>query len=117
MLQEQYAYERAHVVAGDQLVHSAFLQSLACLAVGLSLEEHLCHYPCPPHHANPNDQSCPAEWSWLATYATTVRSAEAIASGIVFPESFAVREFEEGDEDEISKALVGHNSFYDNLNE
>ncbi|XP_051907348.1 probable E3 ubiquitin-protein ligase HERC1 isoform X3 [Hippocampus zosterae] len=105
LLQEQYAYERAHVVAGDQLVHSAFLQSLACLAVGLSIEEHLCHYPCPPHHANPDDQSCPAEWSWLATYATTVRSAEAIASGIVFPESFAVREFEEGDEDEISKAL------------
>ncbi|XP_057674688.1 probable E3 ubiquitin-protein ligase HERC1 isoform X1 [Corythoichthys intestinalis] len=105
LLQEQYAYERAHVVIGDQLVHSAFLQSLASLAVGLSLEDHLCHYPCPPHHADPDSQSCPAEWRWLATYATTVRSAEAIASGIVFPESFAVPELEEGDEDEISKAL------------
>ncbi|KAM9794366.1 putative E3 ubiquitin-protein ligase HERC1 isoform 3-T6 [Syngnathus typhle] len=105
LLQEQYAYERAHVVAGDQLVHSAFLQSLASLAVGLSLEEYLCHYPCPPHHANPNARSCPAEWNWLAIYATTVRSAEAIASGIVFPESFVVPEFEEGDEVEIAKAL------------
>ncbi|XP_061887279.1 probable E3 ubiquitin-protein ligase HERC1 isoform X3 [Entelurus aequoreus] len=104
LLQEQYAYERTHVAAGDQLVHSAFLQSLASLAVGLSLEQHLCRYPCPPHH-NPNARSCPSEWSWLATYATTVRSAEAIASGIVFPESFAVPELEERDGSEISKAL------------
>ncbi|XP_061657060.1 probable E3 ubiquitin-protein ligase HERC1 isoform X5 [Syngnathoides biaculeatus] len=105
LLQEQYAYEQAHLVSGDQLVNSAFLQSLASLAVGLSLEELLCHYPCPPHHANPNTRSCPTEWNWLATYATTVRSAEAIASGTVFPESFGIPEFEEGDEDEISKAL------------
>ncbi|XP_054612956.1 probable E3 ubiquitin-protein ligase HERC1 isoform X1 [Dunckerocampus dactyliophorus] len=105
LLQDQYAYERTHVAAGDQLIHSAFLQSLASLAVGLSLEEHLCRYPCPPHHINPNARSCPSEWSWLTTYATTVRSAEAIASGIVFPETFAVPEFEDNDWSEISKAL------------
>ncbi|KAM9841857.1 putative E3 ubiquitin-protein ligase HERC1 [Aulostomus maculatus] len=105
LLQEQYNYERTHVAAGDQLVHSAFLQSLASLTVGLSLEEHLCHYPCPPHHANPTSHSCPPEWSWLATYATTIRSAEAIASGIVFPESFIVSEFQEVTDTEMKKAL------------
>ncbi|XP_068430797.1 probable E3 ubiquitin-protein ligase HERC1 isoform X3 [Clinocottus analis] len=105
LLQEQYSYERTHVAAGDQLVHSAFLQSLASLSVGLSLEKHLCRYPRPPHHASPDAHSCPSEWSWLATYATTVRSAEAIASGTAFPETFNLSEFQEGDVIEISKAL------------
>ncbi|XP_031715964.1 probable E3 ubiquitin-protein ligase HERC1 isoform X3 [Anarrhichthys ocellatus] len=105
LLQEQYSYERTHVAAGDQLVHSAFLQSLASLSVGLSLEKHLCRYPRPPHHTSPDAHSCPPEWSWLATYATTVRSAEAIASGTAFPESFNLSEFQEVDVTEISKAL------------
>lgn len=97
---------QSHVAAGDQLVHSAFLQSLASLTVGLSLEKHLCRYPRPPHHTSPDAHSCPSEWSWLATYATTVRSAEAIASGTAFPESFIVSEFQEVDDAEITKALV-----------
>ncbi|XP_049459515.1 probable E3 ubiquitin-protein ligase HERC1 isoform X7 [Epinephelus fuscoguttatus] len=105
LLQEQYSYERTHVAAGDQLVHSAFLQSLASLTVGLSLEKHLCHFPRPPHHTSPDAHSCPSEWSWLATYATTVRSAEAIASGTAFPESFNISEFQEVDATEITKAL------------
>ncbi|TKS84344.1 putative E3 ubiquitin-protein ligase HERC1 [Collichthys lucidus] len=105
LLQEQYNYERSHVAAGDQLVHSAFLQSLASLTVGLSLEKHLCRYPRPPHHTSPDAHSCPSEWSWLATYATTVRSAEAIASGTAFPESFIVSEFQEVNDDAITKAL------------
>ncbi|XP_028274446.1 probable E3 ubiquitin-protein ligase HERC1 isoform X2 [Parambassis ranga] len=105
LLQEQYNYERSHVAAGDQLVHSAFLQSLASLAVGLSLEKHLCCYPRPPHHTFPDAHSCPSEWSWLVTYATTVRSAEAIASGTAFPESFIVSEFQDVQEVEIAKAL------------
>ncbi|XP_038590219.1 probable E3 ubiquitin-protein ligase HERC1 isoform X7 [Micropterus salmoides] len=105
LLQEQYSYERSHVAAGDQLVHSAFLQSLASLTVGLSLERHLCCYPRPPHHNSADAHSCPSEWSWLATYATTVRSAEAIASGTAFPESFIVSEFQEVEDTEITKAL------------
>ncbi|KAL7377168.1 hypothetical protein ABVT39_023074 [Epinephelus coioides] len=105
LLQEQYSYERTHVAAGDQLVHSAFLQSLASLTVGLSLEKHLCRFPRPPHHTSPDAHSCPSEWSWLATYATTVRSAEAIASGTAFPESFNISEFQEVDATEITKAL------------
>ncbi|XP_038130884.1 probable E3 ubiquitin-protein ligase HERC1 isoform X2 [Cyprinodon tularosa] len=90
LLKEQYSYERSHVAAGDQLVHSAFLQNLASLAVGLSLEKHLCSYPRPPHHTYADVPSCLSEWSWLLTYATTVQSAEAIASGTAFPESFVV---------------------------
>lgn len=97
---------QSHVAAGDQLVHSAFLQSLASLTVGLSLEKHLCRYPRPPHHTSPDAHSCPSEWSWLTTYATTIRSAEAIASGTAFPESFIVSEFEEVDDTEITTALV-----------
>lgn len=95
------------MAAGDQLVHSAFLQSLASLAVGLALEKHLCRFPRPPHHACPDAPACPSEWSWLATYATTVHSAEAIASGTAFPESFIVSEFQEEEDGEITKALVG----------
>ncbi|XP_042364650.1 probable E3 ubiquitin-protein ligase HERC1 isoform X3 [Plectropomus leopardus] len=105
LLQEQYSYERTHVAAGDQLVHSAFLQSLSSLTVGLSLEKHLCRFPRPPHHTSPDAHSCPSEWSWLATYATTVRSAEAIASGTAFPESFNLLELQDVDVTEISKAL------------
>lgn len=102
---------QTHVAAGDQLVHSAFLQSLASLTVGLSLEKHLCRYPRPPHHISPDAHSCPSEWSWLATYATTVRSAEAISSGTAFPESFNLSEFQEVEVTEITKALVsGDNS-------
>ncbi|XP_065821674.1 probable E3 ubiquitin-protein ligase HERC1 isoform X4 [Labrus bergylta] len=105
LLQDQYNYERSHVAAGDQLVHSVFLQSLASLTVGLSLEKHLCRFPRPPHHTYPEAHACPSEWSWLATYATTVRSAEAIASGTVFPESFIVSDCHEIEECELIKAL------------
>lgn len=98
------------MAAGDQLVHSAFLQSLASLTVGLSLEKHLCRYPRPPHHTSPDSHSCPSEWSWLATYATTVRSAEAIASGTAFPESFIVSEFQEVDD--TGEALVSDSLCY-----
>ncbi|KAM3873957.1 putative E3 ubiquitin-protein ligase HERC1 [Diretmus argenteus] len=105
LLQEQYTYERSHVTGGDQLVHSAFLQSLASLTVGLSLEQHLCRYPQPPHHTSPDTPSCPSEWSWLATYATTVRSAEAIARGTAFPETFIVPEFQEAGGTKVTKAL------------
>ncbi|XP_061589686.1 probable E3 ubiquitin-protein ligase HERC1 isoform X2 [Cololabis saira] len=105
LLQEQYSYERSHVAAGDQLVHSTFLQSLASLAVGLSLERHLCSYPRPPHHTCPKAHSCLSEWSWLLTYATTVRSAEAIASGTAFPESFVDSEFQEMHDSNVVKAL------------
>lgn len=102
---------QSHVAAGDQLVHSAFLQSLASLAVGLCLEKHLCRYPRPPHHPCPDAHSCPPEWSWLAAYATTVRSAEAIASGTAFPESFVVSDFKEVQDNEIAKALVSCHVF------
>uniref|UniRef100_A0A1A7W928 HECT-type E3 ubiquitin transferase n=1 Tax=Iconisemion striatum TaxID=60296 RepID=A0A1A7W928_9TELE len=105
LLQEQYSYERSHVAAGEQLVHSAFLQSLASLAVGLSLEKHLCCCPHPPHHICSSDPPCLTEWSWLLNYATTVRSAEAIASGTAFPESFITSEFQEVHDSNIIRAL------------
>ncbi|XP_028317880.1 probable E3 ubiquitin-protein ligase HERC1 [Gouania willdenowi] len=109
LLQEQYSYEQTHVSAGDQLIHSAFLQSLASLTVALSLEKHLCSYPRPPHHIHPDTHPCPSEWSWLFIYATTIRSAEAIANGAVFPEAFIVSEFHELQNPEMSNALDNSN--------
>ncbi|KAJ7986812.1 hypothetical protein DPEC_G00332260 [Dallia pectoralis] len=110
LLQEQYSYERSHVTAGDQLVHSAFLQSLASLTVGLSLEQYLCRACRPPHHppdglGSDHAHSCPMEWSWLQTFSTTVKSAEAIARGSAFPESFSVPEFQLAGVTEISRPL------------
>lgn len=104
---------QTHVGAGDQLVHSAFLQSLASLTVGLYLEKHLCCYPHPPHHTYPDAHSCPPEWTWLVTYATTVRSAEAIASGTAFPEAFIVSAFQDVQDNKIAKALVSRDILFD----
>lgn len=103
------------MAAGDQLVHSAFLKSLASLAVGLLIDKHLCWYPRPPHHISFESNSCPPEWNWLATYAMTVRSAEAIASGTAFPESFLVSEFQGVDDAEIAKAFVSSDNSLSNL--
>ncbi|MEJ1285487.1 hypothetical protein NN561_016481 [Cricetulus griseus] len=104
MLQEQYAYEKPHVVCGDQLVHSPYMQCLASLAVGLHLDQLLCSPPVPPHH-----QSClpdpaswnPNEWAWLECFSTTIKAAEALTNGAQFPESFTVPDLEPVPEDEL----------------
>ncbi|XP_076139905.1 putative E3 ubiquitin-protein ligase HERC1 isoform X8 [Alosa pseudoharengus] len=105
LLQEQFNYERSHVMAGDQLVHSPFLQSLSSLTVGLAMDQLLCRPPRPLHHAGGEADGCPLEWTWLATFSTTVKSAEAFARGIGFPESFTVPEFQQLGVTEVSKAL------------
>ncbi|XP_051773057.1 probable E3 ubiquitin-protein ligase HERC1 isoform X4 [Ctenopharyngodon idella] len=112
LLQEQYGYEKSHVMAGDQLTHSAFLQSLATLAVGLFLDQLLCRQPRPPHHSGTGpDQDgapgsfCPSEWNWLSTYSTTVKSAEAFARGTPFPEAFIAPEFHHSGATEFTKPL------------
>ncbi|XP_060031692.1 probable E3 ubiquitin-protein ligase HERC1 [Erinaceus europaeus] len=104
MLQEQYAYEKPHVVCGDQLVHSPYMQCLASLAVGLHLDQLLCNPPVPPHH-----QHClpdpavwsPNEWAWLECFSTTIKAAEALTNGTQFPESFTVPDLEPVPEDEL----------------
>uniref|UniRef100_A0A9J8D3K3 HECT-type E3 ubiquitin transferase n=1 Tax=Cyprinus carpio carpio TaxID=630221 RepID=A0A9J8D3K3_CYPCA len=112
LLQEQYSYEKSHVMSGDQLTHSAFLQSLAALAVGLFLDQLLCRQPRPPHHSGTGpDQDgapgsfCPSEWNWLSIYSTTVKSAEAFARGTAFPESFIAPEFHHSGSTELTKPL------------
>ncbi|KAF7696652.1 hypothetical protein HF521_005070 [Silurus meridionalis] len=104
LLQEQYNYERSHVMSGDQLVHSSFLQSLSSLAVGLNLEQLLSHEPVPPHH-DPALSSTNSEWCWLSTFSTTVKSAEAFARSASFPEEFAVPEFQQNGDTASSRAL------------
>lgn len=105
MLQEQYAYEKPHVVCGDQLVHSPYMQCLASLAVGLHLDQLLCNPPVPPHHQNclpdPSTWS-PTEWAWLECFSTTIKAAEALAKGAQFPESFTVPDLEPVPEDELT---------------
>ncbi|XP_015275623.1 PREDICTED: probable E3 ubiquitin-protein ligase HERC1 [Gekko japonicus] len=105
MLQEQYAYEKPHVVCGDQLVHSPYMQCLASLAVGLHLDQLLCNPPVPPHHRScPPDPSAwnPTEWAWLECFSTTIKAAEALAKGAQFPESFTVPDLEPVPEDELA---------------
>uniref|UniRef100_A0A8B9HD78 HECT-type E3 ubiquitin transferase n=1 Tax=Astyanax mexicanus TaxID=7994 RepID=A0A8B9HD78_ASTMX len=112
LLQEQYNYERSHVMAGDQLVHSAFLQSLASLAVGLSLDQLLSRQPVPPHHigstTGPEPATAPSaqsEWAWLSTFSITVKSAEAFARGTAFPEAFTMPELQQPGVTESARAL------------
>ncbi|KAB1277623.1 putative E3 ubiquitin-protein ligase HERC1 [Camelus dromedarius] len=118
MLQEQYAYEKVnpcetfsgkakaepHVVCGDQLVHSPYMQCLASLAVGLHLDQLLCNPPVPPHHQHclPDPASWnPNEWAWLECFSTTIKAAEALTNGAQFPESFTVPDLEPVPEDEL----------------
>lgn len=92
-------------MAGDQLVHSSFLQSLSSLAVGLNLEQLLSREPVPPHH-DAVVTSTHSEWSWLSTYSTTVKSADAFARATSFPEEFSVPEFQQNADSASSRALV-----------
>ncbi|KAK7912664.1 hypothetical protein WMY93_012875 [Mugilogobius chulae] len=113
MLQEQYAYEKPHVVCGEQLVHSPYMQCLASLAVGLQLDSLLCQPPVPPHLRH-----CPlesglavwtaSEWAWLDCFSTTVKAAEALARGLTFPECFTVPDLEPVAKEEM--ALLMDNS-------
>ncbi|XP_037401666.1 probable E3 ubiquitin-protein ligase HERC1 isoform X2 [Pygocentrus nattereri] len=112
LLQEQYNYERSHVMAGDQLVHSSFLQSLACLAVGLSLEQLLSRQPVAPHHVGSSTgsdtlsvPSAHSEWNWLSTFSITVKSAEAFARGTAFPEAFTMLELQQPGATDSARAL------------
>ncbi|KAJ8417270.1 hypothetical protein AAFF_G00284970 [Aldrovandia affinis] len=111
MLQEQYVYEKPHVVCGEQLVHSPYMQCLASLAVGLHLDQLLCSPPVPPHlrlcPLDPGTWS-PSEWAWLDCFSTTVKAAEALARGATFPESFTVPDLEPVPEAEL--ALLMDNS-------
>ncbi|XP_072518712.1 probable E3 ubiquitin-protein ligase HERC1 isoform X2 [Salminus brasiliensis] len=112
LLQEQYSYERSHVMAGDQLVHSGFLQSLASLAIGLSLDQLLSRQPVPPHHIGSSTgpettggPSAQSEWAWLSTFSITVKSAEAFARGTAFPEAFTMPELQQPGVPDSARAL------------
>ncbi|XP_076011637.1 putative E3 ubiquitin-protein ligase HERC1 isoform X3 [Genypterus blacodes] len=113
MLQEQYAYEKPHVVCGEQLVHSPYMQCLASLAVGLHLDQLLCCPPVPPHLRHCPLESGTAiwsasEWAWLDCFSTTIKAAEALARGATFPDSFSVPDLELVPKDEM--ALLMDNS-------
>ncbi|KAL1007751.1 hypothetical protein UPYG_G00091160 [Umbra pygmaea] len=113
MLQEQYAYEKPHVVCGEQLVHSPYMQCLASLAVGLHLDQLLCSAAVPPHlrHCPIEQGTCTrsaSEWAWLDCFSTTVKAAEALARGNTFPEAFAVPDLEPVPKEEM--ALLMDNS-------
>ncbi|GAA6076187.1 probable E3 ubiquitin-protein ligase HERC1 isoform X1, partial [Tachysurus ichikawai] len=133
MLQEQYAYEKPHVVCGEQLIHSPYMQCLASLAVGLQLDTLLCRPSVPLHSSHSITQpgsssstssstsssssSCPStlvhswgssEWAWLHCFSTTVKTAEALARGHTFPESFSVPDLEPVVKDKM--ALLMDNS-------
>ncbi|XP_014872809.1 probable E3 ubiquitin-protein ligase HERC1 isoform X1 [Poecilia latipinna] len=110
MLQEQYAYEKPHVVCGEQLVHSPYMQCLASLAVGLHLDQLLCRPPAPPHLRRCPPESGTAvwstsEWAWLDCFSTTVKAAEALARGATFPDSFCVPDLEPVPKEEMALVM------------
>lgn len=105
------------MVCGEQLVHSPYMQCLASLAVGLQLDALLCHPPVPPHVAHcppePSTISSPSpsswassEWAWLHCFSTTVKTAEALARGHTFPESFIVPDLEPVATDKLALLMV-----------
>ncbi|XP_047196036.1 probable E3 ubiquitin-protein ligase HERC1 [Hippoglossus stenolepis] len=121
MLQEQYAYEKPHVVCGEQLVHSPYMQCLASLAVGLHLDHLLCRPPVPPQlrHCPPESGTAvwtASEWAWLDCFSTTVKAAEALARGATFPESFSVPDLEPVPKDEMA-LLMDNNKWASGLDE
>lgn len=100
-----------HVVSGEQLVHSPYMQCLASLAVGLQLDQLLCRPPVPPHllECPPESGSgvwSTSEWAWLDCFSTTVKVAEALARGATFPESFSVPDLEPVPKEEMSLLMV-----------
>jgi len=102
-----------HVVCGEQLVHSPYMQCLSSLAVGLHLDQLLCQPPVAPHlrHAAPAESAvaaawCAGEWAWLDCFSTTVKAAEALARGAAFPESFSVPDLEPVPKDEMALLMV-----------
>ncbi|CAH1255597.1 HERC1 [Branchiostoma lanceolatum] len=102
ILQEQYSYEKAHVVCGDQLVHSTFLQNFAAMAIGLQLEKVLCTTPCPPHLRSSVEEGCRnvPEWTWLASFSSALKSAETLSRRSTFPSTFVVPDIETISKDE-----------------
>lgn len=111
-----------HVVCGEQLVHSPYMQCLASLAVGLQLDALLCHPPVPPHLAHcppePGSSSTPSsgswansEWAWLHCFSTTVKTAEALARGHTFPESFIVPDLEPVAKDKLALLMVRERTY------
>lgn len=98
-----------HVTCGDQLIHSIFLQSLASLTVGLGLDQFLSRTTDPPHHKISTPEPVPVspEWAWLATFSATIKSAEALAKGSTFPETFNVPDLSQVSDSKFIEALVG----------
>ncbi|XP_050402259.2 probable E3 ubiquitin-protein ligase HERC1 [Patella vulgata] len=90
MLQEQYLYEKPIVMSGDQLMYSQYLQCLVSMVVGLSLDAALCYTPQPLHHITEEtiQDGIVSEWQWLLTYATAIKSCEALSKRSPFPKSF-----------------------------
>ncbi|XP_051890412.1 LOW QUALITY PROTEIN: probable E3 ubiquitin-protein ligase HERC1 [Pristis pectinata] len=112
LLHAQYAYEKPHVTCGDQLVHSIFLQSLSSLTVGLGLDQFLSRTTDPPHHKISTPEPVSPEWAWLATFSATIKSAEALAKGTSFPETFNVPDFSQVSDSEFIKALENNKWSY-----
>lgn len=100
-----------HVVCGEQLVHSPYMQCLASLAVGLHLDQLLCRPPAPPHlrHCPPESGTAvwsASEWAWLDCFSTTVKAAEALAQGATFTESFSVPDLEPVAKEDVALVMV-----------
>ncbi|KAL3277276.1 hypothetical protein HHI36_012626 [Cryptolaemus montrouzieri] len=80
---QQYNSEKMSVQIGVQLMHSAYLKSLASLALLLEIDGVLC-YPLLPFN-NKNDQVVP-EYHWLYTFSVGALMAECLIKRTELPQ-------------------------------
>lgn len=109
ILQEQYLYEKPITFSGDQLLHSQYLQNLAALAIGLSLDNVLCYVPVPPHHQknSKGGSFLAVDWEWLLTYSTAMKSSSALSQCTKLPSSFPLIKYGlEADIDNLAGSII-----------
>ncbi|KAF0297934.1 putative E3 ubiquitin-protein ligase HERC1 [Amphibalanus amphitrite] len=89
LMAHQYAFEKPTVMAGDQLVHSGYLQALTCLALGLRLDRVLCYTETAAHERQP--QRVP-EWSWLLNCSQAAHVAHSLLTRQPLPQLFVANQ-------------------------
>eukprot|EP01094_Clydonella_sp_ATCC50884_P001983 TRINITY_DN1151_c0_g1_i3.p1 TRINITY_DN1151_c0_g1~~TRINITY_DN1151_c0_g1_i3.p1 ORF type:complete len:2019 (-),score=883.98 TRINITY_DN1151_c0_g1_i3:250-6306(-) len=96
MLHEQYCAERGALRDGTRVLNSPLMQSLSRLAVELELPQ--CEVGYVPEGGEgdaPAKKKDKAQFEWLASYALTLRAAEAVAAREELPPALALSEDEE----------------------
>ncbi|XP_077974377.1 putative E3 ubiquitin-protein ligase HERC1 isoform X2 [Styela clava] len=89
---EQYNYEKSEIDAGNQLVHSSFLQSLIAICIGLDLTSTI-SYPLSPKITKlPNKDNVKEDWTWLVDLHTCTEAVKSLYHRTSFHPEFEISE-------------------------